>query len=227
MVNRRSGHSPEKQEDRQTVLAYALACALLFFLFFFSLFLRGDDREDFFFREGGVIESASVFGYLLCAAFIIYKRRVADLKYFLVLIIFFILRELDFHERFTTLGIFKTKFFLSEEVGPIQKIVGAAVILVLLYVSICILHRHAKDFLIGVKKHSAISFGSLLAMILLALSKLMDGISGKLQGLGVRFSEPISMHAEAAEEILELGIPIVIFLTLHAYFKEKKVQKRI
>jgi hypothetical protein len=208
------------------MIGYALGCTLLLFLFLVSIILRGDNREDFWFREGGVIESASVSGYFLCIAFMIYKRNVANLKHVFLLIIFFMLRELDFHERFTTMGIFKSKFFMSEDVPLIEKFVGAMIILLLLYVSISLLYRYSKDFLVGLKKRSAVSVGTLLTITLLVVSKSIDGLDGKLKGFGIAISEQMSMHAEALEEILELGIPIIILLTLNAHCKDIKVEER-
>jgi hypothetical protein len=133
------------------------------------------------------------------------------------------LRELDFNERFTTMSIFKSKFFISKDVPLIEKAIGAMVILFLLYVSISILYRHSRDFFIGLKKRSVVSFGTLLTITLLVLSKSIDGLGRKLQGFGFAVSGQMSMHAEALEEILEFGIPIVILLTLHAHFKDIKV----
>jgi hypothetical protein len=154
----------------------------------------------------------------------IYKGKIDYLKryhYFFILIIFFMLRELDFHERFTTMGIFKSRFYISGGVPLVEKIFGALVILVLLYVCVSILYRHGKDFFTGLKKRSVISFGTLLAVTFIAASKSIDGLARKLTGLGIEVSEQLSRHAEACEEILELGIPLVIFITLNAYFSDK------
>lgn len=204
------------------MIGYALTGTLLLFLFVLGIILQGDS-SDFFIKEGGVIESATVFGYFVCAAFIIYKGKVAYLKHFFLLIIFFMLRELDFNKRFTTMGIFKIKFFISDGVPLFEKIVGAMVILLLLYVSISILYRHSKNFFMELKEGSVISFGALLTITLLVVSKSVDGLSRKLNGLGIEVSERMSMYTKVFEEILEIGIPIVILLTVNAHFKDIKV----
>jgi len=206
------------------MMAYALICTMALLLFLLCILLPGD-HGDFLIKEGGVIESASVFGYFLCIALIIYRRKTAYARHFFLLILFFMLRELDFQERFTTMGIFKTRFFISEQVPFAEKAVGAMVILLLLYVSISILLRHSKDFFTGLKKRSVVSVGTLLAVIFLVVSKLLDGIAGKLKAFGIALSAQMSFHAEALEEIFEFGVPLLIFFTLNAHFKDIEAQK--
>jgi len=208
-----------KKTDRQAMIGYALTGTLLLFLFLLSIILR-DDNRDFLLKEGCVVESASAFCYFLCVAFIAYKRKIADLKHFFLLFIFFMLRELDCDRRFTTMSIFKSRFFTSPKVPLIEKVIGTMVILLLIYLSVSIVYRHAKDFLIGLKKRSAVSFGALLTFTFLVVSKSLDGLARNLKWFGIAVSQRISLHTGAVEEILELGIPIVILITLNAHFKD-------
>lgn len=210
--------------DRQTIKGFALTSGALLLLLIISLFLEENNR-DIFLKEGGVVESVSALGYLLCAAFIVYKGKLIYLKryyYLFLLIIFFMLRELDFDKRFTTMGILKSKFFISNDVPWVEKIVGAMVIALLLFIVFSILYRHSKDFYYGLKKHSVISFGALIVAILLGVSKSLDGTARKLNQFGVEIGEKTSMHVSALEEILELGIPIILLLTFSAYFERGK-----
>ena len=165
-------------------------------------------------------------GYFLCAAFIIYKGKLAYFKRhydLFFLIILFMLRELDFDKQFTTMGLFKSKFFISNSVPLVEKTIGAIIILLLLYVVFSIIYRYSKEFWFGLKNHSIISFGALIVVTLLVVSKSLDGIDRKLKGVGVEIGDRASMHASAVEEILELSIPIILLITLSAYFKRIKV----
>jgi hypothetical protein len=177
-------------------------------------------ESDLFFKENGVIESASVLGYFICAAFIVCKRKIVHLRHIFLLIIFLMLRELDFHKRFTTMGIFKIRFFTSNNVPLMEKMIGILVILLLIYIAGSIFYRHSKNFTAGLKKRSTVSIGVLLAFAFMGLSKALDGLARKLDGVGIEVSKQISMHAGALEEILEFGIPIIILFTLSAYFKD-------
>jgi len=208
--------------DKQTITGLVITGTLLVLLIIVTLFLEGNNR-DILLNEGGIVESASVIGYFLCAAFILYKGSLAYLirfHYLFLLIIFFMLRELDFHKRFTTMGIFKSQFFISNNVPFVEKFIGTLVILLLLYLIFSILYFNLKDFYYGLRNRSTVSLGALIVAILLVASKFLDGIARKLNEVGIEVGGRASMHASAMEEILELGIPIVLLLTFNAYFKQ-------
>lgn len=207
--------------DRQTLISFMLTGALLILLVFYAFFLDENSRNDFL-SEGGGIESVTALGYFLCAIFIAYKGRLAYLKshhYFILIVLFFMLRELDFDKKFTTMSILKSAFFVSNEVPGIEKLVGAMVILLLLYTVVSIIYRHTNAFLSGLKNRSVISIGALIVLALLVICKSLDGLARRLGRFGVELGNQTSMYATTVEEILELGIPIVIFLTFSAYFK--------
>lgn len=204
-------------------LGFYLTGVLLLMLFLLSLFLEGNER-DLLIREGGIVESASWLGYILCAVFMLFKGNVAYLKkyyYLFVYIIFFMLRELDFHTKFTTMGIFKIKFYVSDTVPIMEKFFGVMVILLLLIAGFIMIYRHSKNFFFSLKNKSLVSSGVLIVGFLLGATMILDGISRKLEVLGVHVSNDILIHVNALEEILELGIPVVILLTSHAFFKQR------
>lgn len=207
--------------DRRILIGYALTGTTLLFLYLIGISLPVEER-NFWFKEGRLIESATVFGYFLCTVFIVYKGQFAHLKHLFTLIVFFLLRELDFDKRFTTMGIFKGKFLFSASVPPVEKLAGAMVILAVLYVFITILRRYSKLFFQGLKNRSVISQGILIIIVFLVASKSLDGISRRLRLVGIEMSKQASMHAGVVEEILELGIPIVIYISLNACFNAAK-----
>lgn len=212
--------------DRLTIIGFVATGMLILSLFLLSLLLEGSAR-DFLIEEGGLIESASAFGHLLCVAIILYKGGLSYLKqyhYVVLLIVFFMLRELDFNAKFTTMGIFKTRFYISNSVLLVEKIVGAMVILLLLYLIFKMVHRHSREFLLGLKNYSVVSIGIFMAIVLIVVSKSLDGLCRKFKEFDVEISKQINMHLTALEEILELGLPIILILTVIAYFNQKDVQ---
>ncbi len=212
--------------DRPTIIGFVASGMLILLLFLLSLLLEGSAR-DFLIEEGGLIESASAFGHFLCVAIILYKGGLSYLKqyhYVVLLIIFFMLRELDFHAKFTTMGIFKTRFYISDSVLLVEKIVGVMVILLLLYFIFKMVHRHSREFLLGLKNYSVVSIGIFMAIVLIVVSKSLDGLCRKFKEFDVEISKQINMHLTALEEILELGLPIILILTVIAYFNQKDVQ---
>lgn len=178
-------------------------------------------------REGGVVESASALGYLFCAAVFLQKGGIAFLKrhhYIFIVIITFMLRELDFDKRFTTMGILKSRFLISDTVPFAEKIVGAAIILLLIYSVLSTILLHWRGFYCELKGRSVVGLGVTAALTLLVISKTLDGLARKLHGIGIEVGESMSVNAGKIEEILEFGIPVVIFIILRAYFKRKEMK---
>lgn len=210
---------------RKPVVSYAISLLVLFLIFSLTFVLDGDKR-NLLFDEGGIVEIASALGYFLCAAQILYKGKInyfREYYYFWVLIIMFGLRELDFHKRFTTMGILKIKFFISTEVPFIEKLIGFLIVLLLLHATITMYKKHFRQFIEGLKNHSTIHFGILIALLLLGVSKTLDGISRKLGSIGKEIGIQVYQHLAAFEEVLELGIPIILIIIFHTYFDKHKV----
>lgn len=102
----------------------------------------------------------------------------------------------------------------------IEKVIGSLVILLLIYVSIAIYRHHAKEFFTGIKQYQPVPLGALIVILLLVFSKVLDGIARKLARVGVELNSQLSSHLMVLEEVLELGMPIILILTFHGYFKQ-------
>ena len=179
-------------------------------------------------EEGGVIETLTVFGYFLCALLMLLKGRWPYIKkynYFLILVVLFGFRELDFDKRFTTMGIFKTKFYLSSNVPVIEKLIALLVIIILLYIFISIIKNHSQGFFSKIKKKSPVHIGVLITFFILCFSKTIDGIARKLGDLNIFIDKQTSAWFHVIEEVLELGIPLLIISTLFIYFSIEKSSK--
>lgn len=210
---------------RKPVVSYITSLIVLFLIFSLT-FVLDEDKRKLLFDEGGIVEVASALGYFLCAGFILYKGKInyfREYHYFLILIVMFGLRELDFHKRFTTMGILKTRFFISNEVSVTEKLVGFLIVLLLLYAIIIIYKKHFRQFIEGLKNHSSIHIGVLIILFLLGISKTLDGISRKLGSFGKEIGAHTYQHIEALEEVLELGIPMVLIIICHHYFDKQKI----
>jgi hypothetical protein len=85
------------------------------------------------------------------------------------------------------------------------------------------IHRHLKEFLSGLKNYSVVSIGIFMAIVLIVVSKSLDGLCKKFKEFDVEISNQTCMHLTALEEILELGLPIILILTVIAYFNQKDV----
>lgn len=206
-----------------------LTVLLLAVLLIFAVSLTlGAEGRDLLLEEGGILEMLSAVGYGVCALLILLWGKGAYLRryhYFFMLVVLFGLRELDFDKRFTTMGMFKSKFYLSDEVSGVEKIIGLMVIGLLLYIVFSIIRHHAKDLLSKVKAASPVHVGAFAVLVLLVLSKTLDGFARKMSSLNVMISEQASMHTSAMEEILECAIPVILIFTFYAYFFGDKVHQ--
>lgn len=210
--------------DRQTITKYTITLIVLFIIFS-PTFVLDENNRNLLFDEGGIIEVASVIGYFLCALLILYKGKINYLRkyyYFILLIIMSGFRELDFHKRFTTMGILKIKFFISPNVPFTEKLVGFLIVLLLLHVLISIYRNHFRQFIEGLKNHSTISIGVFIVMLLLGVSKILDGISRKLSSFEIEIGSQIAIHLAALEEVIELGIPMFLLLIYYEYFDKHR-----
>ena len=141
--------------------------------------------------------------------------------YFVVLVTLFGCRELDFDKAFTTIGILKSRFFISPDVPAGEKLAGLIVVTILIWSVYMILSRHFTGFLSGLKQKTPEAVGVAIVFFLLAFSKSIDGLPRKLQPLGIDVAPEIGSFLGALEEVLELGIPIYIALVTHAWFNRE------
>ncbi len=211
--------------NRRTMLVYLVPLGAVLTLFGLIVVFSEGKRRDFLVQEGGVVESATVLGYFLCLCLLLFKGGLSRFKSYadvFVLISFFMLRELDFDKKFTTMGIFKSRFYTSAEVPGVEKLIGVFVILILVSVVCSILYRHLKTFLTGLKNREAFFLGPMIVFALLVLSKSMDGIARRLKSLGLELDKQARLNFQALEETLELGIPVLLMVTAIQYFAYRK-----
>ena len=195
-------------------------------LFFTFIFISGllilsilNDiyKYPILFNEGGLIESLSALGYFLCIAYMGYKWGLPGIKkyhYFIILFSLFGFRELDFDKKFTTMGIFKSKFYVSEGIPLVEKIFGLLILLILIYALAKIFSNYIRPMKVKIINSLLIYYGAFSTFLFLILSKSMDGIGRKLGEIGIFLDEAMINNLAVIEEVLELGIPMLIMSTL-------------
>ena len=175
--------------------------------------------------ESGPIEVASAAGYFVCALYMIARGGrdfLVSRGYFVVLTLLFGFRELDFDKAFTTMGILKSRFYLSTDVPLQEKVIGLLVIALIFWTVFQLLRNHFVEFLQGLKQRAPVALGVALIFFLLAFSKSIDGLARKLKPFGIETSAEVSRWAGSVEEVLELGIPIYMVLTFHAWLSRRR-----
>ena len=196
------------------ILTYSFL--LILFALVISLYFN-IHQYPLIFNENGLIESSSALGYLFCLFYMVTKWPMEWLKkyhYFLILTVFFGLRELDFDKKFTTMGIFKSRFYLSDIVPMAEKIAGLLVLAILAYALIAIFIKHIKNLNLNIIKSSTTHQGLISVFFIIIISKSIDGIGRKLSGFGVNLNDNLINNLNVIEEVLELGIPVLILSSL-------------
>jgi hypothetical protein len=202
---------------------YAILFLSLVLLAAFVVYL-GPTEAKTLLGETGPIERASALGYFLCAGYMLltggrgFAKRYA---YVIVLVTLFGCRELDFDKRFTTMGILKSRFYLSSEVPLLEKVIGLIVIALLLWAVISIVKNHLTSTLANLAKLNERAVGVVMIFVLLAVSKSIDGLARKLKPFGIETSQQVSFLASSVEEVMELGIPILMIVVFHSWLRSR------
>ncbi len=212
--------------DNRYLRAYAVLALGLLLLCGLVLNL-GDRHGQVLMGESGPIEVASAVGYFACVLYMIARGGrdfLVSRGYFVVLTLLFGFRELDFDKAFTTMGILKSRFYLSSDVPIPEKVIGLLVIALIFWTVFQLLRNHFVEFLQGLKQRAPVALGVGLIFFLLAFSKSIDGLARKLKPFGIETSAEVSRWAGSVEEVLELGIPIYMVLTFHAWLSRRRAE---
>ena len=210
--------------DNRLFKSMVVLIFLLLVLFAFSTTL-GDTTRKALLSEDGPVEIASAVLYFVCCAYVLLKGGFGFFQrfpYLVVIPMLFGMRELDFDKRFTTIGVLKSKFYVSPLVPLHTKLLVVALGLVVIALILLMLKRHFADFWDGVRNRTAFGWGMLLVLAMLVVSKSLDGLERKCTSLGVAVSPLIAKYSSVAEEIIELGIPVMMLLLFSHYFNQSK-----
>ncbi len=173
--------------------------------------------KDAIFKEGGVVETLSAAGYFMAVALLLFqmvKQRYSKGWSLCVMLLGFGLRELDFDKRFTTMGIFKSRFYLSNEVMIGEKMIGVLISALFLVCLFFLLKTFARSFIEDIKARKGQSLTLLMALVFMVSSKSIDGLGRKLKPLGIVLSDSVRSLAGVIEESMELMIPLLFIVAI-------------
>ncbi len=170
-------------------------------------------------RENGPVEALSAVGYLLFCLFIFYFNlkgiiRTSFAPGFFILLLG--LRELDFHAKFTTMGMFKSRFFISPEVPLVEKTIVTIFVIGLIIYAVTFLRRILPDYKKAFLAKRPWAVSTACAVGCVVISKLLDGNSDIYNFLLPMFEETKTL-ARTVEECLELLIPLFFIRSLLQY----------
>lgn len=161
--------------------------------------------------ESGPIQIFTVVGYCMAcvvAVFLQWKGQISSGYQAALIFLALGLRELDFHDRFTTMGIMKSRFYISDAVPLTEKIIGAVVLLGLTYLVVLFLKKNLRSFFSALRTGNRAALLSLNGFSFLIVSKLIDANS--------------SLIVCSIEETIEMTIPFFFLFAMILGSKQGK-----
>lgn len=209
--------------EKQLMVSYYIVMIFLFLLFISSTTLD-DHTRNMMLKEEGPIEIVSASLHFICFTLVAIKGGVVFFKrypYFTLFPLLFGFRELDFDNKFTTTGILKIKFFTRPDVPLYEKAIGFMVIFSIVVLVAMMIKKHFWPLVTELKKRSAIGVGVIMTIFIIIASNTLDGLGRKTKSMGLELHPLILKYSSVAEEIVELGIPILMILMFSYYFSIK------
>ena len=214
-----------KNKSYYLLYGFILLGIIAFIIFLGSVNL---DLRNTIIEEGGVIESMSAIGYFVCIALLLYwgrkKPKAKGYWQAIFVLLIFGLRELDFHNRFTTMSFTKFNFYRSLDVPIIEKIICGSVILVFFYSVFYLVKNYFKSFIRAIKEVSPTAVGMFFATMFLFTTEVLDGLGRRLSSIGIGVDNNTDLFIKSIEEMVEFGIPIMFIVAIAAYFLRPKNQ---
>ena len=188
----------------------------MFFLVFIIAILPliNIDTQKKLLIEGGFFENITVYLYIFClvliCAFWSWKKIISK-WYFSALIVLFALRELDYDKTYFTHGVLKTKQYFSDLVGFPELIASISILIFIVLVLGSIIIKEKDSFIEGIKSLKQSQLAVLVSIILVIITKTIDGIERKF---GIDLPPPGERFALIVEEVGEMGIPIMFAIAI-------------
>ncbi|MEO3387472.1 hypothetical protein [Mesorhizobium sp. CAU 1741] len=212
--------------DQQSHYYFLIALCLLGLAFVFAIaFALSGEQLDFYVGESGPVQVLSAGGYL--TAIVAMWRETGSRfiwrhPYFAVIPAVMCMRELDMHNRFTTVSLTKSTFYTSSQVPLLEKAIGIVIVALLAWCVIAMLVRHTRAFLDALRSAQAYAYALFLAGAFGVVAKSVDGIASKLEPFGIAITPKLEQVAIVSEEVLELGIPVFFLVAVFAWATQRK-----
>lgn len=213
------------RSGRSDFAPFWVAAFVAFASVVFTLLFANDTKQ--LRLESGAVEIASAFLWFFAAASFLWLTSLHGLSqrwHVPTLFLLFGARELDFDKRFLSEGILKARLYSGD--SPIfEKLIGLAVIALILVVAIRLIRRNWRDVLSGLRGGVAWCWATFAALGMAVVSKSIDGAGRKLAPLGIELSPSLDVGLAVTEEIMELAFAVVAILAVCLYERLNSAEK--
>ena len=174
-------------------------------------------------QENGLFEALSAIAWFVSAgvlAILSYTQQWRRGWAATFLLLSLALRELDLHNRFTTMGILKIKFYLSGSVPLTEKIMAGLILSFLVAMAWFLVRDRMAWFFRSLKKREGPAVALVVFFLLLGSSKILDRLPNALPEAGIPFSRAPAGQIGVFEETMELGLPLMIILIIFHWLRQ-------
>lgn len=126
-------------------------------------------------------------------------------------------REMDLHHTPWTMSISKIRFYTSAEVPMLEKLLAVAILAMILWSIWQFARAGLRSFVSGLTRPDPAAWAVLIAVGLVPLSKLFDGLGRNLRSLGLTAETGTLLEFNKIEELLELGIPLFVLAAIACF----------
>jgi hypothetical protein len=176
------------------------------------------------FREGGSVENFQAFSWALCAALsLVYwlRKQWSGGLIGAFLLVMLLVRELDFHKRFTAMSVTRTRYYLLPDVPVLTRLIAATVVLGTLAVAIVFLRKHLRLFWNALRSGRKWACSAAAGIGAITVAFLVDKLHG-WEGHAVTFLRVLGLTPVPSEKLLqivieesvELAAPMLFLLAL-------------
>ena len=197
----------------KSYLGLYLGLGLIFIIIGFLTFLDAEQQKNLL-VEGGLFESLTVYLYVFCLIIIGVRwpwQKILSNWYLSALIVLFALRELDYDKAHFTYGVLKSRQYFSDLVGLPELLISIAVLIFILTVLTLIVLKERNNFIKGIIDLKQSQLAVLASMILVIVTKTIDGMERKF---GIDLSPSGERFSLIVEEVGEMGIPIMFAIAI-------------
>ncbi|BDD86235.1 hypothetical protein [Desulfofustis limnaeus] len=201
---------------RQSRTLLWLAGALVLLAAAVMSFLPGEQGPALV-RENGPVETLTVGLYVVACSLLLIRGLKSARAWHLTasfVVLLLAARELDLHARFTTMGILKSRYYLSPEVPGDEKAIVIVLMLAIAAITAPFLWRSIPAFLRSLRLGAIPAVAVALAFGCGVVSKLLDSFSSEIRALLTPLYGDSRTYLRVYEETLELAIPLYILLAL-------------
>ena len=176
-------------------------------------------------QEHQPVERLTAVGYLVAVCWLIMTALVKSERWlfsacFMVALLG--LRELDFHSRFTSMGVMKTEYYISPKVPGTEKAIVSVLVLIILCIAVHFVWTRWKSFLTALKAGDIAAVNLAMAIGFCIITKTLDNNSTSIRKVIALFYNDPRTCLRVVEETMELAIPLFILLAIyHSFWKRE------